>query len=101
MGMQLRKGQRFRALHDVPLNCLTHWSAPFTGGLKVVLPGNEVLIVEEEPPVFAAGAYMIPERYDHFLTAWIPESERLPPKFEGYSLAISFDELAQSFQEEP
>jgi hypothetical protein len=94
--LNVKKGTRFRATTDFPAICLTHWMAPFTGGYSVVVPAGEILVVPEDPPSFATGVALVPERYDHFLQVFVPPEDRNAEKFGGYSLAVPFDDLQKS-----
>ena len=53
--MTVRRGQRYEVLKDTPAICMTYWKAPYTGGLEVVVPAGEVLVVTVDPPPSATG----------------------------------------------
>ena len=95
----IRKGQRYVAIRDVEdVLCVTHWRAPFTGGYRVIFPKGEAVVLPDDFAPGATGVACLPERYDHFLAAFIPESDRTASKFTGYHLTIYFDTFANAFQ---
>ena len=73
------------------------FGAPASGGFTGTLPAGETLLVDQEPPARAIGAWLVPERYEHFESIFVSESIRKHPEYSDYAIAISFDEVAQHF----
>jgi len=96
--MLIQRGQRYRVVNDTPAICMTYWKAPYTGGVKVVVPAGEVLVVTADPSPRATGADLLPERYDALLAKFVPFKERSDPKFGGYSLCLMFDQIDANCQ---
>jgi len=90
----IRKGQRFRALRDLDVICLTQWRAPATFGDYVVFPSGETFQVLTDPPTSASAAACLPERAE-LEARFVPENERDDPKYNGYHLSIGLDLIAR------
>lgn len=68
-----------------------------------MLPAGETLLVDQEPPAQAKGAWLVPDRYQHFESIFVPERDRKDPAYSGYAVAITFEEASMHFDivEEP
>jgi hypothetical protein len=82
---KIYKGDKFIALTDFEITGLTHWSAPYTGGFKCVIPKGTILIVFHDPVPGAIGFGVIPENKGEFELKHVPESDRKAGNYSGYS----------------
>ena len=89
------KGQRYRALRDLPVFAFTHWFAPFTGGYHVVLRAGEVFVIGDDPVPTAKAANCLPERYHELHEVFIPKEDRQAENYSGYSLSIDLDRIRE------
>jgi hypothetical protein len=89
----VRKEQRYRALRNLEVGVLTHYRAPFTGGVRAVLPAGEIFTVALDPPPHAVGASCNPQRYEALHEELVPEEDRTAQNYSGYSLIIEFDSI--------
>ena len=88
---------RIRNLHDMAVKGIITFGAPASGGFTGTLPAGETLLVDQEPPVRATGAWLVPERYEHFEAIFVSELILKDPEYNDYAIGISFDEVAQHF----
>ncbi len=72
----------------LPVNALTHWRAPFTGGIDDLLPTGTVVLVDRDPLPSALAVSCSPEDYEGMESPIVPEEYRAAPKYNGYSLVI-------------
>jgi len=91
-------GERYRSIRSVQVGGLALLAAPATGGFHAVLPTDETVTVEFDPPPHATAISARPERYSELETVLVPENERKGSKYVGYALIIGFDKLAESFE---
>lgn len=89
----LKKGQRFLVTTRLPATALTHWLAPFTGGYKISIPVDTVVIIDHDQVHTAKGVSCIPEQYDALHEQFIPAEDRNAEKYSGYSLSVLVSEL--------
>ena len=87
------KGTRFRSRRDVVVKGIITFAAPFSDGFEGVLPANEVLVLDSEPHPSAKGMWLVPERYDHFETVFVPSRDRAHEGYGGYAVAIDYDQV--------
>lgn len=92
-----RDGEVYVATGDFPVSFLTHWRAPFTGGGKGVLPrGTRIRVrASDAEPI---GVYAYAENASELELALVPAEDRLAPKYDGYSLSISTEDLNRHFR---
>jgi len=88
---------RIRSRQEIAVKGIITFGAPASGGFAGVLPAGETLLVDQEPPAQATGAWLVPERYEHFESIYVPERDRKDPAYSDYALSISFDEVARHF----
>ncbi len=92
-----RDGEVYAAIGDFNVSFLTHWRAPFTGGGEGVLPSGtrvRVHVSHAEPILVYADA----ENASDLELALVPAEDRLAPKYGGYSLSISTEDLNRHFR---
>jgi hypothetical protein len=88
----------YEALHDMEVEFMTAWAAPFTGGGKAMLMQGEKVFVHSEPaeekPI---GAYVEAMEYKLLEERMVPASERTSPKYGGFYFYFSTVELNTKF----
>jgi hypothetical protein len=92
-----RHGEMYESLRDITVNFLTHWSAPFTGGGSGLLPAGTRVRVEvhfTDEPVAVAGR-VLDSQVEAIL---VPAEDRNAPKYGGYSLSLSTEQLNRDFR---
>ena len=89
----IREGQRYRAVRDLQVGALTHWQAPFTGGVEATLPAGEIFVIANDPPAFATAVYCTPERYGDLEALFVPAEDRNAETYAGYSLVIDLEAI--------
>jgi len=89
----IRKGERFVVEHETPVEVMTHWRAPFTGGNSATLPAGTVVVASYDQSSDAPGFNCIPEDYERLETALVPEADRTAAKYDGYSLSFVLDDI--------
>jgi hypothetical protein len=62
--LDIRKGDRFRALHDVPVSGVVTFGAPFSSAFEGVFPTGAIAVVDMDPLPEAKGVYLVPEEYE-------------------------------------
>jgi len=87
----------YQAAEDVEIGYMTHWLAPFTGGGNAILPKGEKIQVNEvfmEQPI---AVNCTPLNYKKLHEKIVPQSERMEPNYDGYSLSVKTIQLHRSF----
>lgn len=97
----IREGQHYRARHDIEVNALTHWEAPYTGGARGVLPAGAVVIVAFDPPETAMAVGCDPVDARALESRFVTEVDRTHPRYAGYSLSIMREVLLRDFEAIP
>jgi hypothetical protein len=92
------KGTRFRSRRDLTVNGIISFGAPFSGGFEAVLPANEVLVLDNDPPPNARGMWLVPERYDHFEAMFVPSRDRSHDGYGGYAVAIGYEQVGSDVE---
>lgn len=88
------EGQKYRALTNIELTCMTSWSAPYTGGYERVFPLGEEFIIENDPPEGATAVYANPCNYDKLHEQLIPLQDRKQTRrYQGYYLCINIADI--------
>jgi hypothetical protein len=93
-----KEGEIYEAIADVEITFLTHYSAPFTGGAKTVLPKGErvrVTCANGERPI---GVHCTPLRYDELHPLIVSDQERARAEYNGYSFSIKIIQLEREFR---
>lgn len=75
------------------VNGVVTFCAPCSGGFHGTIPAGEILIVDQEPPASARGTYFVPARYKDFEHQFVSDRDRSDPKYSGYAIACSFDDI--------
>jgi len=89
-------GEVYEALHDVQVRFVTHWRAPFTGGGSGLLPAGSRVRVEvyfTQEPISVYAQALDP----NLETMLVPMEDRSAPKYGGYSLSITTEQLNRDF----
>lgn len=94
----IKKGQRFRAKHDIRLHGIIAFNAPYSDGFEGTLRKGDVLTVENDPPKRATGVYAKPDRYAEIEAEHVPERVRRNPDYSDYAFAVSFKMLENDFE---
>ncbi|MCW5205801.1 hypothetical protein VU08_02555 [Desulfobulbus sp. F5] len=93
-----QKGDVYEALHDMEVEFMTAWAAPFTGGGKAMLMQGERVFVHsdsaEEKPI---GAYVEAMEYKMIEERMVSASERTSSKYGGFYFYFSTVELNTKF----
>lgn len=99
-----RDGDVYEALGDVPVQLLTHWKAPFTGGADGVLPrGTRIRVflpATSWAPAVSEPIAVYAEPVDNpaLEAALVPRADREHPSYGGYSLSIKTAMLSREFR---
>ncbi|AFY36501.1 hypothetical protein Lepto7376_0041 [[Leptolyngbya] sp. PCC 7376] len=92
-------GQIFETVRDVEVTAMITYSAPVTGGEEFTLPaGTQIKIqdqTDERPIVIAAD----PIDYEGIEQQFIPEADRLSPRYSGYFLYIDTVKFVDGFRQ--
>jgi len=89
----IRSGQRYRAREDIAVLFLTHWTAPFTGGGKAIIPSGTIFTVTLDPPAAATGVHCDPEDYAALERRLVSERDRSASNYSGFSLVIGLESI--------
>jgi hypothetical protein len=93
-----QKRDVYEALHDMEVEFMTAWAAPFTGGGKSLLMQGEKVFVHfdpaEEKPI---GAYVEAMEYNMLEERMVSASERNSSKYGGFYFYFSTVELNTKF----
>jgi hypothetical protein len=87
------KGTRFRSRCDLQVSGIITFGAPFSGGFKGVFPANEILVLDNESSPGTKGMWLVPERYQHFESIFVPERDRENEVYGGYAVAIEYTQV--------
>jgi hypothetical protein len=94
-----QKGDVYEALEDTPVEFMTAWAGPFSGGGKGVLHKGERIVVNFEPeeprPV---GAHAVALEYKTVEARLVPTSDRSASKYGGFYFYFSTVELNRKFR---
>ena len=94
--MVIRTGQRYKALQDLNITCMTSWSAPFTGGYERVLPAGETFRISSDPTANATAVYADAENYKELHKVFVPLSDRIRfILYRGYYLCIKLNDVEE------
>jgi len=93
-----RQGDRFRAVGEVDVRGLVRFTTTITHEFRGRLPTGSVLTVEHHPPANARGVHMRPDNYQSLEMVLVPMAERLKPNYDTYTVAVTFEELAENFE---
>lgn len=92
----IKKGQKYRALEELRVTCMTAWAAPFTGGYRRILSKGEAFTVSHDPVAGATAVYCDPENYDVLHHRFVPRRDRWQFwLYRGYYLCIDLDTIRQ------
>jgi hypothetical protein len=92
-------GEVYEALEDTPIQFLTHWHAPFTGGGEGVLPkGTKVRVKVFESEREPISVYADPLDGPQIEQLLVSESDRTHDKYGGFSLSVPTAELNKLFR---
>ena|SRR5277367_8480 len=95
----LRDGDLYESLEDMPVDFVTHWAAPFTGGGKGTLPkGTTIRLVVIPRVTSPAGYYAHPLNKEEIELLLVPAEERSAPKYSGMSLVVLVEDLSKRFR---
>lgn len=96
--MRPKKGQRYKAIRDARLSVLVTYKNPSSGAFGATLPEGEIVVVANDPPAHATGAYALPERYEGLEAVLVPAPELSNRAYQSYVLMIRFTQLEADFQ---
>lgn len=91
----IRKGDRFLALSEIPAMGLTHWGAPFTGGFECKIPKGTILVAVHDSVLISTGFGVEPENYEELEKQLVPDEDRTAEKYGGYSFVIKYGEIGK------
>jgi hypothetical protein len=94
----IRKGKRLRVASECEVTILTHWRAPFTGGLKCVPKVGTILVVDSDQREGFPGFGCVPEDYKGFEAVYVPSEDRSNPKYDGYHIVALASEIGKSLE---
>jgi hypothetical protein len=94
---RLGKGMRLRTRRKLEVKGIITYGAPCSGGFVGTLPEGETLVVKQDIPTWASGAWLVPERYEHFELLFVPDATRADPEYNGYAVSCSFKDVAGDF----
>ena len=89
-----KKGDRFVVKTSFKTIVMTHWFAPFTGGVDGVLPEGLVFVIDHDPVPGATAVGAKPDDPARWEAEFIDAATRADKKYGGYSLSITFTALA-------
>ena len=94
-----RKGDVYESLEDQPVQYMTAWAAPFTGGGDTVLLKGERVWVDNQPhennPI---GTYALAVEYKKLEERIVPHEERENPKYDGFYFHFKTVALNKTFR---
>ena len=96
--MTFHKGMRLRTRREMSVRGVITFGAPCSGGFEGSIPAGEILIVDQDPPAFAKGVYLVPGRYKDFERLFVPESDRADPAYSGYAISCSFESVSSDLE---
>jgi|GEM_PF-2393608 len=89
----ISEGELFVVRSPLRVTVLTHWRAPYTGGLTCVVPAGTQLVALGSTPVGSKEARFAPRSQTAFARALIPASVRENPRFDSASLVLRAGEI--------
>jgi O-acetyl-ADP-ribose deacetylase (regulator of RNase III) len=92
-------GEVYEALHDVEINYLTYFMAPYSGGDKAILPKGERVIIHTPKKQRPIGYYCTPINYGEIEKAIIPAATFDDPAYTDYSLSVKTLLLNKDFKQ--
>ena len=95
----IRKGQRYRAKHDIGLPAIITYGAPCSGSFQGALKKGDLITVESDPPPKAKAVYAKPDRYEEIELEYVPERVRNDPEYGDYAFVVSFADIENHFEE--
>jgi hypothetical protein len=93
-----RKGDTYEALHDIEVQYLTTWDAPYTGGGKAVLKQGDRINVDEEPIDRPISVPVVAINYSELGERIVPSSDRNNEKYSGFYLSVKTIDLNKHFK---
>jgi hypothetical protein len=91
-------GEVYEAIDDTPVNFLTHWHGPFTGGGSGILPkGRRVRVKVFDWIREPISVYADPVDGPEIERLLVPEDDRKKAKYGGFSLSIPTADLNKLF----
>jgi hypothetical protein len=92
-------GDIFEAVHDTPVEYLTHWKAPFTDGGSGVLPaGTRFRVLVMKGDAEPIRVYADPLDRDLIEKCLIPSKVSSDDKYAGFSLSITTADLNRIYR---
>jgi hypothetical protein len=83
-------GDRMVVRAEHAATVLIHWAAPMTTGVFAALPVGTKLVVRHSGP---SGFDAVPEDYERMERLLVPADDLASEKYDGYSVAVSDDEV--------
>jgi hypothetical protein len=94
-----RKGDVYEALDDMPVDYMTSWAAPFTGGGEGLLKKGDRVVVDSEPhDSRAISTYATAVDYEALEERIVPASDRSAPKYSGFYFSFKTVDLNRKFR---
>lgn len=91
-------GDIYLCLEDSPLEYMTHWMKPFTGGGKTIFPKNEKIKISDIKQKKPTGVYCQAINADEIEKLLIPLGDRQQNGYNGYSLFVHTLTLNNKFK---
>jgi hypothetical protein len=92
------KGTRFRSQRELRVKGIIAFGAPFSGGFEGILPANEILVLDNDPPSGTKGMWLVPERYQHFEAVFVPNHDRQHEAYGGYAVAFDYAQVGSDLE---
>ncbi len=89
----ISQGELFVVRSPLRVTVLTHWRAPYTGGLDCVIPAGTQLVAQASAPAGAKEARFVPRSQAAFARALIPAQVREHPRFDALSLVLRASQI--------
>ncbi len=93
--LYVQEGDRFVVDESFEIGGLTHYRMPYTGSFKAEVPAGTVLRAYHDSALGSSAFGCVPENTEAFEKQFVPESERLSPKYDAYSLTVSYSEIGK------
>jgi len=94
----VRAGERFVVAQDIEVLVGTHWSAPFSGGHRSVLPAGTIVVATYDQSADAPGFDCVPADYEALESHLAPAKDRQAAKYDGYSLSFTIDDIGPKLE---
>jgi hypothetical protein len=88
------KGDKFIAIKDFEVTCLTHFAGPYTFGFDCVIPKGTILISFVNSEELSAGFGCLPEKPDEF-EKYIPPDQKNDSKYQGFSIVLKYTDIGK------